>query len=110
MENIPVLTKLFACHGKLDALLVTITMHFSSPSNNKPVSRFVTIHGILELLHRFRRQSQFLDTWEWNLSFSKSSKSCGKLESSCYWQVQEQVGQEHKPSSFTEVSQYSECQ
>lgn len=29
MENIPVLTKIFACHGKLDALLVTITMHFS---------------------------------------------------------------------------------
>lgn len=87
---------------------VTVTMHFSSPSNNKPVSCFVTIHSTLQLFHSFRRLSQFSDTWEWNLLFAKSSKSCGKLESSCYWQVQEQLGQEHKHSSFTQVSEYSQ--
>lgn len=87
---------------------VTITMHSSSPRNNKSVSCFVTIHGNLPLFHSFRRLSQFLDTWEWNLSFAKSSKLCSKLESSCYWQVQEQLGQEHKHSSFTVVSEYSQ--
>lgn len=95
METFPVLTKIFTCHSNWMPCSVTITMHFSSPSNNKPVSCFVTIHGFYSFFIVLGDLSQFLDTWEWNLFFAKSSKSCGKLESSFYWQVQEQLGQEH---------------